>query len=67
MVKEHGFRVSATFILGFPTETKEDRRASYRLAEDLDLDYARFNNATPYPGTELYQMAIKENPIYTRT
>jgi anaerobic magnesium-protoporphyrin IX monomethyl ester cyclase len=57
MIKKHGIQVSGTFILGLPTETSEDRKAAYELAKELDIDYVRFNNATPYPGTKLYEMA----------
>lgn len=60
LAKKFGFKISGTFILGLPTETREERRMAYRLAVDLDLDAARFNNATPYPGTELYNIAIEE-------
>lgn len=59
-IKKHGIRVSGTFILGLPTETAGDRRAAYELAKELDLDYVRFNNATPYPGTKLYEMAQRK-------
>lgn len=61
--KKFGFQISGTFILGLPTETKEERRAAYRLAKKVSLDYVRFNNATPYPGTRLYEMAKKENSM----
>ncbi len=61
LTKKHGLQVSSTFILGLPTETKEERRATYRLAKELSLDYVRFNNATPYPGTKLYEIAVEEN------
>jgi radical SAM superfamily enzyme YgiQ (UPF0313 family) len=57
LIQKHGIQVSGTFILGFPTETSEDRKAAYELATKLDLAYVRFNNATPYPGTKLYEMA----------
>ena len=60
LAKKHGFQVSGTFILGLPTETKEERHAAYRLAKELDLEYVRFNNATPYPGTKLYEIALEE-------
>ncbi len=63
LAKKHGFGVSGTFIFGLPTETREERWQAYRLAKELDLDYVRFNNATPYPGTELYEMAKKENRL----
>lgn len=60
LAKKLGFQVSGTFILGLPTETEEERKAAYKLAKKLSLDYVRFNNATPYPGTELYEIAVKE-------
>jgi anaerobic magnesium-protoporphyrin IX monomethyl ester cyclase len=63
MAKKLGFQVSATFILGLPTETKEERRAAYKLAKELDIDFARFNNATPYPGTKLYKIAEEEGTL----
>jgi radical SAM superfamily enzyme YgiQ (UPF0313 family) len=56
-IQKHGIQVSGTFILGFPTETAQERKAAYELAKQLDLAYVRFNNATPYPGTKLYEMA----------
>lgn len=65
MAKKHGFKVSGTFILGLPTETKEERQQAYELAKELDLDYVRFNNATPYPGTELYEIAKREGRLNT--
>lgn len=61
--KKLGFQVSGTFILGLPTETREERGAAYKLAKELSLDYVRFNNATPYPGTRLYEIAKKENRL----
>lgn len=63
LAKECGFQVSGTFILGLPTETKRERQAAYRLAKELSLDYVRFNNATPYPGTRLYEVARKEGRL----
>jgi len=64
LAKKHGFGVSGTFIFGLPTETREERWQAYRLAKELDLDYVRFNNATPYPGTELYEIAKRENRLF---
>ncbi|MFH0731402.1 MAG: radical SAM protein [Candidatus Omnitrophota bacterium] len=64
LVKKHGLGVSGTFIFGLPTETRADRLSAYRMARQMDLDYVRFNNATPYPGTQLYEMAKKEGRIF---
>ena len=64
LAKKHGFGVSGTFIFGLPTETRQERWQAYKLAKDLDLDYVRFNNATPYPGTRLYEIAKEEGRLF---
>ena len=63
MAKKIGFHVSATFIYGLPGETPQNRIDCLRLSRELKLDMVRYNNATPYPGTELYEIAKKENRL----
>lgn len=63
LIKSMGFNIGGAFILGLPTETREERWQSYKLAKELDIDYVRFNNATPYPGTILYEIAKKEGRL----
>ena len=63
LAKKHNFIISGTFILGLPTETRKERKAAYDLAKELSLDYVRFNNATPYPGTRLYEIAQEEQRL----
>jgi len=63
MAKEIGFHVSATFIYALPTETHQDRMNCIELGKKLNLDMVRFNNATPYPGTELYEIARSQNRL----
>ncbi len=33
------------------------------MSQELDLDLVRFNNATPYPGTRLHEMAMAEGRL----
>jgi len=63
MAKDIGFYVSATFIYGLPGDTHNDRMDCLKLSKELKLDMVRYNNATPYPGTELYAIAKSENRI----
>ncbi|MBU1923372.1 MAG: radical SAM protein, partial [Candidatus Omnitrophica bacterium] len=63
MAKQIGFHVSATFIYGFPTETHKDRMNCLKLSKEFKLDMVRYNNATPYPGTELYDMAKRDGEL----
>ncbi|MBN1425080.1 cobalamin-dependent protein, partial [Candidatus Fermentibacteria bacterium] len=52
-----GIRVRMTLILGLPTETEADTKATVDFAKSLRADFAKFSLATPYPGTELCQIA----------
>jgi radical SAM superfamily enzyme YgiQ (UPF0313 family) len=63
IVKELGFVVHATFIFALPGETHADRMNCARMAQELNLELVRFNNATPYPGTRLYEMAKAEGRL----
>lgn len=63
LVKKFGLKAGGSFIFGLSTETRKDRKLGMKLANDLDLDHARFNNATPYPGTELYNIALREGRL----
>jgi len=61
-----GIEVVATFMLGFPWETVDDMKKTVKFALKLNPDLAQFTLATPYPGTELYEYAKKNNLLLTR-
>ena len=63
--KEVGIKTLGSFIIGFPGETEEDIKKTISLAKKLRLDYAQFAIATPYPGTELYDLAKREGMLET--
>ena len=58
--KEAGILCMAYFILGLPGETRETIEKTIRFARELNPDYVNFHVATPFPGTELYEIA-REN------
>jgi len=60
MAHRAGIKTRGSFMLGLPTETREDSLATIDFAMRLPLDIAKFNLAVPYPGTELLNMAIAE-------
>lgn len=51
----------AFFILGFPTETKEESQKTIEFAKRLNPDFVQFTLTTPYPGCELFQEAVSES------
>jgi radical SAM superfamily enzyme YgiQ (UPF0313 family) len=52
------------FMMGMPTETPDEFRDSLRLAQQLVVENPKaaktFNIYTPYPGTELYGLALQQ-------
>ncbi|MDP2973711.1 MAG: radical SAM protein [Candidatus Diapherotrites archaeon] len=58
--KQAKLQCRATFMLGLPTETRRDSLATIRFAKQLGIDRAKFSLATPYPGTEFYEMARQQ-------
>jgi radical SAM superfamily enzyme YgiQ (UPF0313 family) len=49
----------ALFIIGSPSETREEIDSSIRLARELKPDFIKVHFFTPYPGSPIYQQ-IKE-------
>ena len=60
MVKNSGIDAVGFFIIGFPTETKEEIMNTINFACSLDLERASFHKAMPLPGTELYDLWLKK-------
>ena len=64
--KKCGLRALGSFIIGFPYETEEDIRATIKFSNRVGVDLAQFTIATPYPGTKLWDIAVKENLLLTK-
>lgn len=58
--KDLGIETIGMFVIGFPGETKEQIQRTIRFAEDIDCDYVSFSIATPYPGSELFDICERE-------
>lgn len=59
VAQEEGLLVHTFFILGFPTETKEQMLATIKFAEEIQADSYSFSIASPLPGTVMWQMCEK--------
>jgi radical SAM superfamily enzyme YgiQ (UPF0313 family) len=66
LAKKIGFKVSATFLFCIPGETHADRMNCLRMSQELDIDIVRFNNATPYPGTKLFEIAREQGRLHVQ-
>ena len=54
-----GLVIHGDFILGLPGETTETIRNTIQFAKDLDVETIQVSVAHAYPGTELYDYAVK--------
>jgi radical SAM superfamily enzyme YgiQ (UPF0313 family) len=63
LIHQVGIKSRASFILGLPSETRSESQETIKFAYSLPLDQVRFSLATPFPGTELWDIAIKEGRI----
>ena len=59
-VKDLGIITHGTFIVGLPGETKETVEETIQFACDIDPETIQVSLAAPYPGTFLYDQAVKE-------
>jgi|YNPNPStandDraft_1061719.scaffolds.fasta_scaffold05776_2 anaerobic magnesium-protoporphyrin IX monomethyl ester cyclase len=62
--REAGLQTMGFFIFGMPYETEETMEKTIRLALELDPDLANFMLATPYPGTEMYELITRHGNIF---
>ncbi|MDD5688014.1 MAG: radical SAM protein [Elusimicrobia bacterium] len=53
--------VRAFFIIGMPEETEETLMDTYNMIREIDVDRIYLQNIIPYPGTELFNQALKDN------
>jgi len=54
LTKEAGIQEVATFIFGYPGETRETIRQTVRFCQEVNIQKSFFI-ATPYPGTPLFE------------
>jgi hopanoid biosynthesis associated radical SAM protein HpnJ len=54
-----GLVVHGDFILGLPGETRETINNTIKFAKELDVETIQVSVAHAYPGTELYDYAVK--------
>ncbi len=52
--KKLGVRIWANYMMGLPTETEEEVKATIRMIKEIDPDYHSPAFYTPLPGSDLY-------------
>lgn len=65
MLRDIGIFSLVFFLIGLPGESRGTIRDTINFAKQINPDYVEFYPAIPYPGTEFYNIAKKENMITT--
>ncbi|MBI5680103.1 MAG: cobalamin B12-binding domain-containing protein [Methanobacterium sp.] len=63
LTKKLGVRTIASAVLGMPGDTRQSIEKTINFVKTLNPSYAIFSLATPYPGTDFYMNASKQNLI----
>lgn len=64
MAKKAGLKTVSYFIIGHPYESLQTIRDTINLAKKLSTTTVPFGIMVPYPGTEVYEMAVKGEGNY---
>jgi len=59
-VRATGINVIGNYIFGLPEDEVESMQATLDMALDLNCEFANFYSAMAYPGSQLYNLALKE-------
>ncbi|MBF0142157.1 MAG: B12-binding domain-containing radical SAM protein [Magnetococcales bacterium] len=59
LTRQIGISTKAFFMLGLPTETREESLETIRFACELDPDWVQFTLTTPYPGTPMFEQTLE--------
>ena len=62
-MRKVGLEVMGYYMSGFPLETPGQVRETINLMKKLDVDIPCWSIVTPYPGTELYDMAQAQGTL----
>lgn len=63
---EVGIETWVSFMMGLPSETREESEQTINFAIEVDPTFVQFPIATPFPGTELYNQCKKYGKILTK-
>jgi len=67
LTKTIGISIRAFFMLGIPTETRQESLKTISFAKNLDARWSQFTICTPFPGTELYDLVLKEGGLKSQS
>lgn len=61
LCKKYGLKVGGYFVIGAPSDTRENIYAQLEFTKKMELDYAYWSLLIPYPGCALHDWITKNN------
>ena len=63
MIKAAGLKLHGFFLVGYPGETVEERRQTYRFVREADFDAFKLHKFIALPGTASFRKLVKDGHI----
>jgi radical SAM superfamily enzyme YgiQ (UPF0313 family) len=63
IMKAEGLPIIASYIIGLPGDTHETIKETIDFAFELDADQSKFMILAPYPGTRVYDFAVRKGLV----
>lgn len=61
--KKHKIAVNASFVIGSPSETREEIIQTYNFIKEVSFDLVDIYVLTPYPGTSIWKYALERGLV----
>jgi len=61
MTKNAGINIIANFIFGLPEDNTETMQQTLAMAKEFNFEYVNFYTAMAYPGSQLYEDAVRDS------
>ncbi len=63
LTQKIGIKAEAYFMIGSPTETKEDILKTIEFMKKIKPDYVHITIVTPFPATDLYRLGLEQKVL----
>lgn len=63
LTRKYKIPILAYFMIGNPTETRDDILTTFKVTRDLNPDFLHMTILTPFPGTKIYLDGLKSGII----
>ena len=63
LFRKTGIHWTGYFMMGLPSESRQEVYQTLRFMKELDPDYASFSVYEPFPGTELFNIGVEKGLV----